>query len=401
MGRAKEYWLEQMERGYTAADGDVCAACVSDSALADWVSANATVTRCSFCEDESDQPIAANFEDFVGVVLNGIRFDWNDPDNEGVMYVSADGGYQANLTSTWDILQEYGVTDSEDVFDALLDSIQSQNWVDRDFYIGDDSQRMVWGWESFKDHIKHSTRYFFLNGNDQVRHSPEIPPSEMLAMIAGMITSEMGDYDLLTEIADSVDLVRIRIGAKTYEHAAEIGTPPAEFAIQSNRMSPAGIPMFYGAFDVQTATAETLAPQQHAGQTMSVGTFRPLRNLRVLNLADLPSIPSVFDDEGRSLIHPLRFLHAFASDIANPIARDGREHIEYVPTQVVTEYFRRVFRTADGQHLDGIIYSSARNQTGRAFVLFVENDECIDAGTEAGRGELLEMTAVNHQVVPT
>jgi len=401
VGRAKEYWLEQQERGYDAVEGSICAECVSDDTLKEWVSANATATQCSFCESESEKPIAADFEEFVGVVLNGIRFDWNDPDNEGVMYVSADGGYQADLTSTWDILGDYGVTDNERVFDALLGSIQTHNWVDRDYYIGDDSQRMVWGWESFKRHIKHTTRYFFLDGTDKIKYSPEIPPSEMLANIAGMIASEMGGYDLVTEIADNVDLFRIRIGGKAYINAKDIGSPPEEFAIQSNRMSPAGIPMFYGAFDVETAKAETLDPLHQAGQTMSIGTFRSRRTLRVLNLADLPSMPSVFDGENQYLIHPLRFLHSFAGDIARPIARDGREHIEYVPTQVVTEYFRRVFRTGDGHKLDGIVYSSSRTGAGHAFVLFVENGDCVDADAKLPDKGILRMMEVRHEVVPT
>ena len=400
MGRTKAYWLEQQERGYDAVDGDICAECVTDAALKDWITANAAAVQCTFCGEESEQPSAANFEDFVGVVLAGIGFDCNDPDNEGVMYVSAEGGYQANLSSTWDVLSDYGVTDNMDALDALLESIRTDAWVDRDFYIGDDSQRMEWSWENFKGHIKHRTRYFFLSESDHVKHSPEIPPSEMLAAIAGMITSELGDYDLLTEIAADVDLVRIRIGDAAYSHAKEIGTPPAAFAIQANRMSPAGIPMFYGAFDVQTASAETLDPQLHAGLTMSVGVFRATRPLRVLNLAELPPIPSVFSEDGRRLIHPLRFLHAFARDIAHPIARDGREHIEYVPTQVVTEYFRHVFRTPDRQRLDGVIYSSSRNNAGHAFVLFVENSECVDSGMLAQGGDLLQLTRVSHQAVP-
>jgi hypothetical protein len=50
-----------------------------------------------------------------------------------------------------------------------------------------------------------------------------------------------------------------------------------------------------------------------------------------LDLADLPEVPSVFRPDRHDLIHPLKFLHAFAQDIVQPISRDGREHIEYVP----------------------------------------------------------------------
>jgi hypothetical protein len=156
--------------------------------------------------------------------------------------------------------------------------------------------------------------------------------------------------------------------------------------------------MFYGAFDLQTARAETVDPAHHAGQKMSIGTFRPVRPLRVLDLADLPDIPSAFEEDGHHRIHPLRFLHEFAYDIVQPIDRDGREHIEYVPTQIVTEYFRRVFRDAQGDAIDGIIYDSSRPGGDRAFVLFCENEQCSDPDDGPVLLErLVKLTAVEHE----
>jgi len=161
-------------------------------------------------------------------------------------------------------------------------------------------------------------------------------------------------------------------------------------------MSPAGIPMFYGAFDLDTAHAETFDPAMHAGKALSVGTFRSLRDLTLLDLAELPPVPSVFDLDRQPLIHSLRFLHAFAADISQPIARDGREHIEYVPTQIVTEYFRRLFRSAEGRSLDGIIYRSAKHEGANAFVLFCENEQCIDVDAPEDEGSLLRLASISY-----
>lgn len=106
--------------------------------------------------------------------------------------------------------------------------------------------------------------------------------------------------------------------------------------------------MFYGALDVDTAIAETREPG-NIGKIMSMGTFKPVREITILDLARLPNILGVFNEAGRELIQPIRFLHPFADDISRPIAHDGREHIEYVPTQVVTEYVRQAFRDVDSQ----------------------------------------------------
>ena len=74
---------------------------------------------------------------------------------------------------------------------------------------------------------------------------------------------------------------------------------------------------------------------------------------------------------------------------------DGREHIEYVPTQIVTEYFRRIFRV-EGRRLDGIIYESSRVVGRNAFVLFCENSQCIDGEPTGEESEMLKLVAVTH-----
>lgn len=223
----------------------------------------------------------------------------------------------------------------------------------------------------------------------------------MLNVIASVISKDLAAFDFIKIIGEDVDLYRIRIGTAPFETASAIGPPPLEFATQTNRMSPAGIPMFYGAFDIETAKAETFDAAHHAGQIMSIGAFRALRPLRLLDLAELPDIPSVFADETRQFIHPMRFLHAFAADLVKRIARDGREHIEYVPTQIVTEFFRRVFRDADGKPLDGLLYRSSRPGAGTACVVFAENDQCAEANFEGKPSkQFLRLRAVTHEDCP-
>jgi hypothetical protein len=400
MGRAKEWMMQQEERGHSAADGDICAECVSDSFLAEWIEANATATVCRFCGRDGDEPIAASFDEFVGLVVGAIGFDWNHPDNEGIMYVTADGGYQAAVSDIYDVLDGIDISEDAEVIEALIESIDDNGWVERDYYVGDKSQRLSWGWESFKQVTKHQTRYLFLSPKAEDRSS--VPASQMLDAIGEVIASDLGDFDFVKTIGADTDLIRIRIDPAAYKTAGEIGSPPEEHAVQSNRMSPAGVPMFYGAFDLETAKAETFDPAKHAGQTMSIGAFRALRDLQVLDLAQLPDIPSLFDTESHYLIHPLRFLHAFAEDLAKPIAHDGREHIEYVPTQIVTEYFRRVFQGPGKTPLDGLIYRSARHPGGKAFVLFCENAQCVDpdAKGEAWDKPLLRLESVAHELCP-
>lgn len=55
----------------------------------------------------------------------------------------------------------------------------------------------------------------------------------------------------------------------------------------------------------------------------------------------------------------VQFLWQFVNEISKPVAHDGSEHIEYVPTQVVSEYFAQAFQYAKGKRIDGLIYPSA------------------------------------------
>ena len=72
----------------------------------------------------------------------------------------------------------------------------------------------------------------------------------------------------------------------------------------------------------------------------------------------------------------LIFLHHIAREISRPIARDDRVHVEYVPTQVVTEFFRTV-ATRGESNIDGIAYRSSRRTGKSSMVLFVEQTNLV------------------------
>jgi hypothetical protein len=72
-------------------------------------------------------------------------------------------------------------------------------------------------------------------------------------------------------------------------------------------------------------------------------------------------------------------MYAFARNLGKPIVLDGKEHIEYVPTQVITEYLRYI------PHFDvgGIMFRSAQN-SGVNCLIFTDSDGCIDDSGKEG-----------------
>jgi len=135
-------------------------------------------------------------------------------------------------------------------------------------------------------------------------------------------------------------------------------------------MSAAGISVFYAGMDPATAKAETIANLPATEQRVLTGaTWTNTRPLNILDLTKLPPIPSFYARVRYDRDH-LIFLREFVSSITQPVEHDGREPTEYVPSQIVTEYFRHRYRTHDNAGLDGIIYPSARHKRGRSIVIF-------------------------------
>jgi hypothetical protein len=108
----------------------------------------------------------------------------------------------------------------------------------------------------------------------------------------------------------------------------------------------------------------------------TVGEFETVADRVILDLTNLPGVPSIFEESRRDVRPQLIFLNSFVKEFAKPVALDGSEHVEYVPTQIITEYFRNAFRT--GTRLAGIRYPSAQHQGGSSVVLFVDGENFID-----------------------
>jgi hypothetical protein len=129
--------------------------------------------------------------------------------------------------------------------------------------------------------------------------------------------------------------------------------------------------MFYGADNDQLAIAEVRNP------SVSLAQFESTRSIRIIDLVDLPPVPGFFSTASRGRIQRLEFLHKFAAEIALPVPRDERVHVDYLPTQVFTEFLRDA--GFEGGPVDGIRYPSATGVRGANIVLFATQEDVIGA----------------------
>ena len=114
-------------------------------------------------------------------------------------------------------------------------------------------------------------------------------PVEFFEELADLLANEPG---VRSVIGPNTPLYR----ARTFESAQDLNTlPVTEVFPPSPTLCPAGISMFYGASDADTALVEVSAhnTRQHA----VVGEFRSARDILVIDMTVLPELPSIFEED--------------------------------------------------------------------------------------------------------
>lgn len=382
MGFAKRRLEEFSFRGFgDTGDQAVCLDCVTDEGLVKEIKSRLTEDQCSFCGKMATgdgELVAANFEDFMEVVMSGVHFIYNRANEEGVAF--DEGNWVgAPIFDSDDVIENVcGCGVSDDVLEAIKAVVDWDDWTYRNFLRLQPDRAMRLGWAEFCRKVKHEARFVFLSIPQPSSFDPDqFTPAEFLRNLTRIISSA----GVLTEVPAGRVFWRGRlVSGPTLEDkyrsnpAKELGSTPPDRA-SANRMSPAGISMFYGSDDVETVVAEIGAHNTRGYAVL--GAFETTKPLNLLNLADVPAVPSIFDGERRSSYYDLRFLHDFAEDLRKPVVLDGRLHIEYVPTQVVTEYLRWM----PEEDIDGILFQSAQND-GLNCVIFCDASGCAERGDE-------------------
>jgi len=103
----------------------------------------------------------------------------------------------------------------------------------------------------------------------------------------------------------------------------------------------------------------------NVGQSVWLGNFITIKDLKLLDLTDIPDyIPdNIFSpDYDHDKNWASFFMDSFANEISRPVP-EGVDYLNYVPTQVLTEYIRK-------KGYDGIKYKSSQHSSGCNYTLF-------------------------------
>ncbi len=345
-------------------DKQVCSLHINDIAVRSHIRKFGKKGSCNYCGKDK---IILHLEDLMKFLMQTVAYFYSDP-VEFSSYSSAEGGYLVPYLDAWEILQ--------DNFDLEIDSNKlfedMESWIDFGKVWADEKMMHDSGhysrpssWSHFCYLVKHKARYLFHAYKNEYDFE-----AERAITILKEAEKMIMRYGLIRTLDEGTSLLRCRQHDKSeiIVNITQMCAPEIQYCNNPNRMSPAGISMFYCAFEPETALRETLDVNWR-GSKYTIANFVTKDKLKIVDLSKLPLLPSLFDINKRRKYEDLIFLKDFINDLAKPIERDGKVHINYVPTQIVTEYFRYMGK----QKVDGIIYPSSKNLGYSAMVLFFDH----------------------------
>ena len=105
------YWKDVTERlgGGNPAEYEedhVCAQCLDDPGLQDFIKGEVQAKTCTFCGTESDEPIAAPIVEVLLYIAECLDREYDVAENK-LPYESAEGGYIGETWTTQEVLESH------------------------------------------------------------------------------------------------------------------------------------------------------------------------------------------------------------------------------------------------------------------------------------------------------
>lgn len=327
----------------------ICKDCFLDEELRSEINANAVIDGiCDVCGKKGKVMDFSEFHGFFTALLE-----------------LCSPTVDSNKTIVDIIQDEWHLFKDKDIAKVLLiDVIATNNpgYSIADFVnYTDEIRNRVAVWDRLKTSVKENSR-FFTN------------------------MDEFAQYDYLTagkSLHVGQKLYRSRItpiGQKKIK-CDKMGCPPKELAT-AGRANPIGIPYLYLSDSAKTTYFEVRAVYL---DQLSVGTFRIQRELELVDFIYDVNLFIAYNDGSASLkeiVIKKKIIDAISEDLSKPLRRYDSE-LEYVPTQLICEYCKRIVGA------DGISFESSLHKGGRNYVLF------DDSAAKCTRVDVHEITQID------
>ncbi|MGW9157462.1 RES domain-containing protein [Microbacterium sp. NPDC055665] len=345
------------QEGLTYLAETICVEHLTDPGLTSSVASSVEERECSYCGrqvDEGEAPFAVSMNVVGGIVFDTVTWLFTEGEDGEPEYF---GDYYFEAYDTDVVVDTVlaGALDDKVAAKVIADisnAIASPTkWADAQLH-----DEFLFSWDSFADTVKHRSRFVYIGAEERKGRENE-PPARVSQFLEGL--DAFVHDDMLSEFAPGDYLYRARmvddgfgfIERARSDPAKHLGPAPAGKA-SAGRLNPEGVGLFYGATTAELAVKETALHSQFDDAV--VGGFQVKRRLTILDFTKRPSLPSVFDESHRRQYVYATFADDFVERLTQSVRLTGAERVEYVVTQVISEYFR----WAPKRRLDGIAWGS-------------------------------------------
>lgn len=333
----------------------VCVECLSDSYLQASFADN-DVDECDYCNEE--RPVVT-LEELVEELEEAIQASFTYAEQPPAVIHH---GYPELGHSIFDVLQIVLGADDMDLLSDLEGELREQ-WSecedDDPFFIEQTyaSSQLTSDWAQMQRSLQFESRLVnpavgrvlekIFSGIEELHTASEPRSAITLAGPGQCLTA----FQRARKFEDEEGM------SAALKHPEKYLGPTPRGKGSAGRMNAAGISVFYGATDDQTAIAEVRPP---VGSWVVTATFEVIRPLRLLNLGDLGGIRpdanlSYFDPVRQEQAERCAFLRELQQQMLMPVMPESADQ-GYLITQAIADYLA----TNETLNLDGILFPSVQ-----------------------------------------
>ena len=358
---------------------NICMDCLPDTGIQKYFGKKMKLSnQCSYCRSVGTYELEAVFE----YMKKCIESEWEEPGNS-VPWPTEQNG----LIDIIDVCTGYELVNEFLDFNNISNNVHIEIFLN-DFidYIGVDSSwtsidglnlstsdSMMFSWTNYVQTVKYECRflvneYLSIQSKDQ-SNLDYVTSQNILELFINAIQNS----DLIEKLPRGSEFWRARTTKEDIKNVLlEMSPPPPELAT-SGRMNPIGIPVFYGATTKELCRLELTGSLGMNQDRISYVKFKTLMDLNIVDFSSLKNIPSLFDNEFSHQRNEIAFMREFIQEAAKSIKKDGTEHIEYIPTQIIAEYLRYISKSPK---IHGIKYKSSFSDIDSCIVIFCNAENC-------------------------
>jgi len=346
----------------------ICKDCVREKGIKKYIERHSVHGNiCKICGSSLQ---SADLYDVLTFIQKRIELEYEKADT-ALYYDGEEGEYMGCTMDTESLIESLFEKEMDEFKEILIKVLGENEWCDLTTTWDNIYRPMSFAWDVLKTEILTNRRYtFLLKPFDFFPSEKNLTGKDILEDIQYFIKNN----NLLKTIDKGTIFLRGRgkefskndskIEEKHFTEVKDLCSPPCECALEG-RMNPKGISMFYCAEEEKTIIKEIGRPKYC---NITIAAFECLQNLNVLDLGEVPEIPSLFDENIENRM-AFMFLNEFKNDISKMTFPEDKIHPEYILSQVVTEYFRYYLKTEKNENVHGIRYKSSVAD-GYNFVFF-------------------------------